>query len=113
MLYPPLHPHHTHTHTHHHPVVYSTDRSKAVVPMLALLFVALWFILRGDFFKMPQSQTAALPRHQGEEETDKPNKHKSNKRTKSTKISYFFPKRGNRNAKRTDQHKNKIKQGKT
>ena len=29
------------------PVVYSTDRSKAVVPVL--LFVALWFILRGDF----------------------------------------------------------------
>ena len=29
-------------------VVYSTDRSKAVVPMLVLLFVALWFILRGD-----------------------------------------------------------------
>ena len=30
-----------------HPVVYSTDRSKAVVPVLVLLFVALWFILRG------------------------------------------------------------------
>ena len=30
------------------PVVYSTDRSKAVVPVLVLLFVALWFILRGD-----------------------------------------------------------------
>ena len=27
-------------------VVYSTDRSKAVVPVLVLLFVALWFILR-------------------------------------------------------------------
>ena len=25
-----------------------TDRSKAVVPVLVLLFVALWFILRGD-----------------------------------------------------------------
>ena len=32
------------------PVIYSTDRSKAVVPVLALLFVALWFILRGDLF---------------------------------------------------------------
>ena len=32
------------------PVVYSTDRSKAVVPVLVLLFVALWFILRGDMF---------------------------------------------------------------
>ena len=28
--------------------VYSTDRSKAVVPVLVLLFGALWFILRGD-----------------------------------------------------------------
>ena len=26
------------------PVVYSTDRSKVVVPVLVLLFVALWFI---------------------------------------------------------------------
>ena len=32
------------------PVVYSTDRSKAVVPVLVLLFVALWFILRGNLF---------------------------------------------------------------
>ena len=32
------------------PVIYSTDRSKAVVPVLVLLFVALWFILRGDLF---------------------------------------------------------------
>ena len=31
-------------------LVYSTDRSKAVVPVLVLLFVALWFILRGDLF---------------------------------------------------------------
>ena len=29
-----------------HPVVCSTDRSKAVVPVLVLFFVALWFILR-------------------------------------------------------------------
>ena len=29
-------------------VVCSTDRFKAVVPVLVLLFVALWFILRGD-----------------------------------------------------------------
>ena len=29
-------------------MVYSTDRSKAVVPVLILLFVALWFILRCD-----------------------------------------------------------------
>ena len=31
-------------------MIYSTDRSKAVVPLLVLLFVALWFILRGDLF---------------------------------------------------------------
>ena len=30
------------------PVVCSTDRSKAVVPVLVFLFVALWFILGGD-----------------------------------------------------------------
>ena len=30
------------------PVVCSTDRSKAVVPVLVLLLVALWFILRGN-----------------------------------------------------------------
>ena len=30
------------------PVLYSTGRSKAVVPVLVLLFGALWFILRGD-----------------------------------------------------------------
>ena len=30
------------------PVVCSTDRSKALFPVLVLLFVALWFILRGD-----------------------------------------------------------------
>ena len=29
-------------------MVCSTDRSKAVVPVLVLHFVALWFILRGD-----------------------------------------------------------------
>ena len=29
-------------------VVLSTDRSKAVVPVLVLLFGALWVILRGD-----------------------------------------------------------------
>ena len=34
------------------PVVYSTDRSKAMVPVLVLLFVALWFILRGALFNV-------------------------------------------------------------
>ena len=31
-------------------VVYPTDRSKAVVPVLVLLFVVLWFIVRGVLF---------------------------------------------------------------
>ena len=31
-------------------MVYCTDRSKVVVSVLVLLFVALWFILRGDLF---------------------------------------------------------------
>ena len=31
-------------------VVYSTDHSKAMVPVLVLLFVALWYILRGYLF---------------------------------------------------------------
>ena len=33
-------------------VVYATERSKAVVLVLVLLFVALWFILRGDLFSV-------------------------------------------------------------
>ena len=34
-----------------HPrLVYSAGRSKAVVPVVVLLFVALWFILQGDLF---------------------------------------------------------------
>ena len=41
------------------------------------------------------------------------NKHKPNKHTKSTKISSLFPKRGNRNTKRTGKHKNKMTDGKT
>ena len=41
------------------------------------------------------------------------NKHKPNKRTKSTKISSLFPKRGNRNTKRTEKHKNTMTHRKT
>ena len=41
------------------------------------------------------------------------NKHKPNKRTKSTKISSLFPKRGNRDTKRTEKHKTKMTHGKT
>ena len=40
-----------------------------------------------------------------------PNEHKSNNRTKSTKISSLFPKRGNQNAKTTEktQEQNKTR----
>ena len=31
-------------------MIYSTDRSKSVVPVLVLHFVALWFMLRGNLF---------------------------------------------------------------
>ena len=62
---------------------------------------------------VPQSQTAALPRPQEEEEPTNLNKHKPDKRTKSTKTSSLFPKRGNRNTKRTEKHKNKMTHGKT
>ena len=34
------------------PVDCSTDRSKAVVPVLVLLFVALWFILQGNLLSV-------------------------------------------------------------
>ena len=60
---------------------------------------------------VPKSQTAVLPRHQEEKETYK---------TKQAQIEQTYerlalssPKRGNRNAKRTEKHKNKITQGKT
>ena len=58
---------------------------------------------------VPQSQTAALPRHQEEEETDI----SKQAQIERTKISFLFPKRGNRNAKRTEKHKNKMTKGKT
>ena len=62
---------------------------------------------------VPQSQTAAPPRPQEEEETDKSKQAQANKRTKSTKISSLFPKRGNRNTNRTKKHKKKMTHGKT
>ena len=43
-------------------MVYAADRSKAVVPMLFLFCVALWFILRGaSFFKVfPRSLSSCF-----------------------------------------------------
>ena len=61
-----------------------------------------------------QSQAAAHPRHEEEEDTDK-TKQTQIKQTheKRTKISSLFPKRGYRKAKRTEKYKNTITQGKT
>ena len=59
---------------------------------------------------VPQSQTAALPRHQEEEESDKS---KQAQIEQTYEKHSLFPKRGNRNAKRTEKHKNKMTQGKT
>ena len=61
---------------------------------------------------VPQSQTAALPRPQEEEETDK-SKQAQTEQTYENKISSLFPKWGNRNTKRTEKHKNKMTLGKT
>ena len=67
--------------------------------------------------KLPGSATitnrSSSQTRRGRGNRQKPNERKSNKRMKSTKISSLFPKRGNRNAKRTEKHKNKITQGKT
>ena len=49
---------------------------------------------------MPQSQTAAKPRHKEEEKKDN-NIHMQKKCTRSTKTSSLFPKRGDQNAKIT------------
>ena len=57
---------------------------------------------------VPQLQTAAFPDPKRKRKPTNLNKHKPNKRTKSTKISSLSPKRGNRNTKRTEKHKNKM-----
>ena len=54
-----------------------------------------------------------LPDPKRKRKPTNPNKHKQNKRTKSTKISSLFPKRCNRNTKSTEKHKNKMTHGKT
>ena len=56
---------------------------------------------------VPQSQAAALPRHQEEEETDKTKQGQIEQTKKAPRLA-LFPKRGNRSAKRTETHKNKI-----
>ena len=61
---------------------------------------------------VPPSNAVCLPLYQEKAEIDKKtNKSKSNKRTKITKVSSLFPKRGNHNAKGLKKRKNKITQG--
>ena len=62
---------------------------------------------------VPQLQMQPIPDPKRKRKPTNLNKHKPNKRTKSTKISSLFPKRGNRNTKRTKKHKNKMTHGKT
>ena len=68
---------------------------------------------KGKVQGVPQSQTPALPRPKRKRKPTNLNKHKPNKRTKITKIRSLFPKRGNRNTKRTEKHKNKMTHEKT
>ena len=63
--------------------------------------------------RVPQSQAAALPRHQREEETDKTKQAQIEQTYEKHQDYLSLPKRGNRNAKRTEKYKNKITQGKT
>ena len=51
--------------------------------------------------------------HKRKRKPTNPNKYKPNKRTKSIEIGSLFPKRCNRNTKRTEKHKNKMTHGKT
>ena len=62
---------------------------------------------------VPQPHTQPFPDPKRKRKPTNLNKHKPNKRTKSTRISSLFPKRGNRNTKRTQKHKNKMTHGKT
>ena len=62
---------------------------------------------------VPQSKQQPFPDPKRKKKPTNLNTHKPNKRTKSTKISSLFPKRGNRNTKRTEKHKNKMTHGKT
>ena len=56
--------------------------------------------------EMIQSQTAAPPRYQEDEETDKTEQAQIEQTYESTKISSLFPMRGNRKAKMTEKNNN-------
>ena len=60
-----------------------------------------------------QLRAAALPRHREEAASDKTEQAQIEQTYEKHKISSLSPKRGNRNAKRTEKHKTKITQSKT
>ena len=68
---------------------------------------------REKSMERPNHKPQPFPDIKRKRKSTDPNKHKSIKRTKSTKISSLFPKRGNRNAKRTEKLENKMIHGKT
>ena len=68
--------------------------------------------VRGKSMEFHNHKPQPFPDTKRKRKPTNPNKHKSNKRTKSTKLSSLFPARDNRNAKRTEK-KNKMTQGKT
>ena len=69
--------------------------------------------VRGKFRECHNHKPQPFPDPKRKRKPTNLNKHTPNKRTKSTKISSLFPKRGNRNTKRTEKHKNKMTHGKT
>ena len=104
-------------------------RSKIIISILFLFFSIFLFrfVLTSQFYRVLENtfqkrwKSRECHNHKPQPFPDpkrkrKPtnlNKHKPNKRKKSTKISSLFPKRGNRNTKRTEKHKNKMTHGKT
>ena len=80
---------------------------RAMIVMPAFLFEIITyppFILEKKVRKKSREchnhKPQSFPETKRKKKPTNPNKHKSNKRKKSTKISSLFPKRGNRNAKK-------------
>ena len=87
----------------------------AIAPF-AFTCVSLWCFTKKSKRKVqgvPDHKPQPFPYPKRKRKPTNLNKHKPNKRTKSTKISSLVTKRGNRNTKRTEKHKNKMTHGKT
>ena len=117
------------------PVVYSTYRSMAVVPVLVLVTLIQELGSSKTIERIPTDERSIVntysidiaakrkvreksrechnhkpqpfPDTKRKRKPTTPNKHKSNKCTESTKISSLFPKWGKRNAKRTENTRTK------